>query len=117
MSEFKFCSASASDDRNAWLQAWSHGTEREPFAHPSYVTLFARPDDEACCASLRSRHGTVLFPLVVRSIAAEPWGKARAPVTSRARMGTAAPTRKVSAIDSLESSGPRSTAGRVRAGS
>lgn len=75
LSQFKVWFFSNETEREAWRQAWSKSSLREPFAHPSYVNLFARPGDQACCASLSSENGIVLFPLIVRPLELEPWGK------------------------------------------
>jgi hypothetical protein len=63
-------------DRAAWLELWNRWPEREVMAHPDYVRLFARPSDHVVAAVLRSDTGGVLYPLIVRPLAAEPWGAA-----------------------------------------
>lgn len=57
----------------AWLALWQEQPEREVFAHPDYARLFARSADRVIALSLRSNRGTVLFPLILRPLAAEWW--------------------------------------------
>jgi hypothetical protein len=63
-------------ERRAWVDRWEGWGEREVFAHPEYVRLFARPCDRVVCAVGEDEGGTVLFPLVLRPLAAEPWAPA-----------------------------------------
>jgi hypothetical protein len=42
-------------------------------AHPEFVALFARPGDRAVAVLAEAAGATVLFPLVLRPLAAEPW--------------------------------------------
>jgi hypothetical protein len=54
-------------------------------AHPKYVALFARSCDRVVCAAGDNDGGAVLFPLILRPLAAEPWadpGEARWDATS-----------------------------------
>lgn len=44
-------------------------------AHPGYVELFARPGDQVICASQRGSESGILFPLIVRPLWSEPWGR------------------------------------------
>ncbi|MEQ9324685.1 MAG: GNAT family N-acetyltransferase [Polyangiaceae bacterium] len=60
-------------DREAWLTNWKRWGEREPSAHPSYATSFARDEDRTVCLTYQSPHGSVLFPVIERPLAAEPW--------------------------------------------
>lgn len=62
--------------RAAWLAAWEAWPEREPSAHPDYARLFARPGDRVVCALGAGPDGGILFPLIVRELAAEPWARA-----------------------------------------
>ncbi len=43
------------------------------YAHPEYVRLFARPGDRPVCAVGQDERATILFPLLLRPLAAEPW--------------------------------------------
>jgi CelD/BcsL family acetyltransferase involved in cellulose biosynthesis len=65
--------ASVPAERAEWLRLWERWPGREVFAHPDYVRLFARPTDRAVCAAGEDVGGAILFPLVLRPIAAEPW--------------------------------------------
>lgn len=49
---------------------------REPAAHPGYAKLFARPIDRVVCAFGEDGDGRILFPLLLRPLAKEPWAKA-----------------------------------------
>jgi hypothetical protein len=59
--------------RAAWLAAWERSPEREPMAHPDYDSLLCRPGDRAVAALGESEDGTILMPLVLRPLGAEPW--------------------------------------------
>jgi len=63
-------------ERAAWMELWNSWSDREVMAHPDYVRLFARPQDRVVAAVLRSDDGGILYPLIVRPFAAEPWGAA-----------------------------------------
>ncbi len=84
--------AAIAAERAEWLDLWEGWSGREVFAHPAYVSLFARPCDRAVCAGGEDDGGTVLFPLVLRPLAAEPWatpGEARVPASMKMpRVGT-----------------------------
>ncbi|MBI5548040.1 MAG: GNAT family N-acetyltransferase [Deltaproteobacteria bacterium] len=60
-------------ERAEWLALWERWPGREVFAHPEYVRLFARPCDRAVCAVGEDESGAILFPLVLRPLAEEPW--------------------------------------------
>jgi hypothetical protein len=54
-------------------------------AHPEYARLFARPCDRTVAAVGEDEGGRVLFPLILRPLAAEPWappGESRWDATS-----------------------------------
>ena len=59
-------------DMLEWLRLWESWPQREVFAHPDYVRLFATPGDRVMCASLATRGG-ILFPFLLRPLAREPW--------------------------------------------
>lgn len=59
----------------AWLAAWRRWPSREVMAHPEYARLFARPCDRVVCAVAEDASGGVLFPLILRPLAAEPWAR------------------------------------------
>jgi hypothetical protein len=65
--------ASSARDLEAWLHAWRRWPEREPMAHPEYVRLFAGRSDRAIAVFAEAEGVRVLFPLVLRPLAAEPW--------------------------------------------
>ncbi|HEY3446506.1 MAG TPA: GNAT family N-acetyltransferase [Myxococcales bacterium] len=44
-------------------------------AHPEYARLFARPCDRVVCAVGEGGGATILFPLLLRPLAAEPWAR------------------------------------------
>ena len=60
-------------DRADWKALWERWPTREVFAHPDYVRLFARPCDRVVCAAGEDAGGGILFPLVLRPLAAEAW--------------------------------------------
>jgi hypothetical protein len=63
-------------DRAAWQRAWDRWPAREAAGHPEYARLFARPCDRVVCALGEGDDGArVLFPLILRPIAAEPWAR------------------------------------------
>lgn len=72
-SEFLVCDASRSAERERWLSCWSEWPDREVFAHPSYVELFAQAGQSARCAILVSRHGSVIYPFIHRDLMVEPY--------------------------------------------
>jgi hypothetical protein len=59
--------------RSAWLALWQDWPDREVMAHPEYVRLFARTGDRVLAATLRTERGGVLYPFILRPLAAEPW--------------------------------------------
>ena len=60
-------------DRAEWLALWESWPARDIMAHPDYLRLFARPGDRVVAASMRTAQGGVLYPLIMRPIASEPW--------------------------------------------
>jgi hypothetical protein len=58
-----------------WLQIWQRWPNREVWAHPEYVPFFGRPGDRAICIAMEDSCGGILFPLLLRSLEAEPWAK------------------------------------------
>lgn len=71
---FRILDAARPEERAAWLEAWNRWPEREPMAHPDYVALFVRPGDRAVAAlGVEDGGASVLMPLVLRPLAAEPW--------------------------------------------
>jgi Acetyltransferase (GNAT) domain len=52
---------------------WDRWPHREVFAHPCYVRLFAGPSDRVLCAAAAEGDDLILFPFILRPLAAEPW--------------------------------------------
>ncbi len=75
MMSFRVLDASVPDELAAWVQLWRSWPAREVMAHPAYGRLFARPCDRVVCATGRDDHGAILFPLLLRPLAAEPWAR------------------------------------------
>jgi hypothetical protein len=69
----QFWDAAHPEDRLAWLDLWQRWPGREVWAHPDYVRLFAGPGDRALAAAIRTPKGGILYPIIVRSMASEPW--------------------------------------------
>src|SRR5215510_13181352 len=69
--------SSSPADRAEWLALWRSWPARDLMAHPDYLRLFARPGDRVMAASLRTERGGVLYPLILRPIASEPWAGPR----------------------------------------
>lgn len=69
----EFLDASRPEERKKWLDLWSSWPQRDIMAHPEYVRLFARPQDRAVAAALRTATGGILYPVVARPLGAEPW--------------------------------------------
>jgi CelD/BcsL family acetyltransferase involved in cellulose biosynthesis len=59
-----------------WLALWGAWPRRDPMAHPELARLFARPHDRTVCAVGEDVGGTILLPLLLRPLAAEPWARA-----------------------------------------
>ena len=74
-----FWDASNAAACKSWIELWNDWPGREVFAHPSYVRQFARPGDRVFCAAARTAIGGILYPVILRPLASEPWagGKAR----------------------------------------
>lgn len=70
---YQVLDAAVPGDLAVWLDRWESWPHREIQGHPEYVRLFARPCDRVVCAMGEDAGGTILFPLVVRPIGAEPW--------------------------------------------
>ncbi len=68
--------AASPGDLAGWIDLWRRWPEREVMAHPEYARLFARPCDRIICVAGEDSGGGILFPLIVRPIAAEPWARA-----------------------------------------
>jgi len=75
-SRVEFLDPADPGDRASWLELWNRWPDREVMAHPDYVKLFARPQDRVVAATLRCDGGGILYPYILRPLAAEPWGAA-----------------------------------------
>ena len=73
MSEFRILDASNPDDRAFWLDVWSSWQEREPHAHPGYLSLFEIPGQRSLCVFFADQGGGVLFPFHIRDLGIELW--------------------------------------------
>jgi hypothetical protein len=62
-------------DRAVWTRLWHTWPHREVMAHPEYARLFARPHDRVVCAVGTDDCGAILFPLLLRPLAEEPWAR------------------------------------------
>jgi hypothetical protein len=72
---FQVLDASTVEGASAWLRLWLARSGREVMTHPHFARLFARPCDRVVCAVGEDDHGAVLFPLILRPLAAEPWAR------------------------------------------
>lgn len=73
---FRVLDAADVAEREAWREVWGTWRAREVMAHPEYARLFARPCDRTVAVVGEGEGGCVLFPLVLRPLAAEPWAGA-----------------------------------------
>ncbi len=74
MNRFLVLDAAENRGRETWLELWSAWPDREIYAHPAYLQLYARPDDRVLGAVMISDRGKVLLPFLLRPLEAEPWG-------------------------------------------
>ena len=61
------------EDLVAWQRVWEGAPRREVMAHPAYAQLFARPCDRVVALHGDFGNGSILLPLLLRPLAAEPW--------------------------------------------
>jgi hypothetical protein len=71
--DLEILDASIPEQRQRWVDLWQSWPVREATAHPAYVTLVSRDVDRAVCAAMSQGRGGILFPFVVRPLAAEDW--------------------------------------------
>lgn len=71
----RFLDASLPEQRAAWLAVWGRCPGEEVMAHPDYVRLFVRPGERAVAAVAETERGGVLYPVILRPLAAEPWAE------------------------------------------
>jgi hypothetical protein len=74
--KFKIHDAGTPDGLTDWIRAWTAWPGREVLAHPEFARLFARPCDRVVCAAGEDAGGSILFPLILRPLSAEPWARA-----------------------------------------
>lgn len=72
---FRILESDTADGFATWAEAWSSWPGREVMAHPAYARLFARPCDRVVCAAAEDAGERILFPLILRPLAAEPWAR------------------------------------------
>lgn len=70
---FEVLDAAAPSESAAWLAEWNRWPSREIMAHPNYAGLFLRPGERLVCARGQFSSGVILFPLILRPLAQEPW--------------------------------------------
>ena len=70
---FRVLDVAVCEQRSVWLGLWRAWANEEIMAHPDYVALLARPEDRVVCVAGESEGGVVLFPMLLRALAAEPW--------------------------------------------
>ncbi len=72
---FLVCDAAVPEQRAEWLSLWHRWPPQEVMAHPGYGELFVRPGDRMVCACQTGEESGILFPLIVRPLCTEPWGR------------------------------------------
>jgi hypothetical protein len=65
---FQILHADDADERRRWEELHAGWSEREVFAHPAYVSLFAGPNERAMAAYSSSPAGWILYPFILREI-------------------------------------------------
>lgn len=61
------------EQRTRWVDVWESWPNREPVAHPGYLELFAKPGERAVCAVQMNSDGGVIYPFILRPLAALEW--------------------------------------------
>jgi hypothetical protein len=74
VTDFRVLRADDARDRLRWLEIWHSSPDREIFAHPAYVELFAKHRDRALCAA-QTGNGGVLYPFIHRKLRDLPWAR------------------------------------------
>ena len=72
---FFLLDAAVPEQRAQWLSLWRRWPTQEVMAHPGYGELFVRPGDRIVCACQMGEESGILFPLIVRPLRSEPWGR------------------------------------------
>jgi hypothetical protein len=65
--------AGSAEDSRRWEALWQSWPGREVQAHPGYARLFAGPASRPTCAAWDGPEGRVLYPFLLRPLAAEPY--------------------------------------------
>lgn len=68
MTELVIWDARVRADRDAWIALYDAWPDREVFAHPAYVALFATPTERPLAAFARFGDGWVLYPFILRPL-------------------------------------------------
>jgi hypothetical protein len=82
---FRVLEARVPADREEWIRRWRAWPDNEVWGHPALAELFAGPGERVLCATSASEEGGILFPLLLRPLAALEWvepGEMDADVTS-----------------------------------
>lgn len=72
---FRVLDAARPGDAAVWEALWRGWPGREVMAHPEYLRLFARGCDRVVCFVGQGEGWTVLLPLLLRPLRAEPWAR------------------------------------------
>lgn len=64
---------SISTNKSDWLAAWMAFPGHEPFTHPAYTEAFLKETDKGLCLHYKDDNGSILFPIIMRPLAAEQW--------------------------------------------
>ena len=75
MKSFHLLEAATPGQYEKWMKIWADWPQREVFAHPEYVNLFARECDCAICAIQESSDGLIILPMILRPLSAEVWAE------------------------------------------
>jgi len=73
---FRLLDAGNPRDAADWRELWREWPDREVMAHPDFVRLFAGKGDLVLAATARTAEGGVLYPFILRPLAAESWAPA-----------------------------------------
>jgi hypothetical protein len=73
MTGFLIFDLNSSTDVADWLAMWYSWPDREVFAHPEYIRLYAREQSQGLCAAWKSDGLCVLHPFLFRDVADEPF--------------------------------------------
>jgi len=71
MTRFRIFNLASSADVGDWLEMWNEWPHREVFAHPEYIRLYTAKHGRGLCAAWRSDAVQVLYPFILRDLAAE----------------------------------------------